>query len=193
MIITFLRHNKLEKPFDDYNKLSYINLINLSNQTISPSISKEIKNTKYIKNILNQKFDKIYNSEQKRTIETVNLLWYNWKSIKLLNEIYFDIKEIITEDEYNKYWLKLIRKRLWDFIFLWKDWVESLNNLIKRIDLFINECKKSKYKNVLVVTHWFLLVLIKLRLEGIDFNNIDNCESLDLSPIEYLDWFNINY
>ncbi len=192
-MITFIRHNFLEKPFDDYNNLDYKDLVALSNQTISPDISKNLNKTIHFKKLQKSQFYKIYTSTQKRTISTANILWYREiESLDLLNEIYFDIQKIVTSDEYKKYWLKIIRKRLWEYIFLWNDWVELLKDIIKRIDIFIEKCKKYKWKKILVISHWFLLIFIRLRLNWFTFNNNINYNTLNLSPIDYLDWFDYN-
>jgi len=73
-MIIFIRHNFLEKPFNDYNNLNFNDLINLSNQTISPNIEANLNKTAYLRKIQESNFDKIYTSNQKRTISTANML-----------------------------------------------------------------------------------------------------------------------
>jgi broad specificity phosphatase PhoE len=97
----------------------------------------------------------------------------------------------VQKNEYEKDWLKIVRNRLWNFIFSWKNWVENLKDILFRIDIFLEKCKKYKGKNILVITHWFLLTLIKLRLNWTDFENISNINNLNLPKIDFLDWFEI--
>jgi hypothetical protein len=73
-MITFIRHNKLEAPFDDYNNLNFQDLIDLANKKISPSISKNLNQSSILSKLQKIKFDKIYTSTQQRTIETANIL-----------------------------------------------------------------------------------------------------------------------
>lgn len=48
-------------------------------------------------------------------------------------------------------------------------------------------------KKILVISHWFLLVLIRLRLNWFKFNDSANYNNLDLSSIDYLDWFDYEF
>ncbi|NOZ44708.1 MAG: phosphoglycerate mutase family protein [bacterium] len=73
-MLFFIRHNQLKAPFDNYDNLLYTDLCKLSDQTISPLIQSQIKQTEIVQKINNSNIDFVFVSEQKRTQETSKLL-----------------------------------------------------------------------------------------------------------------------
>lgn len=191
-MIFFLRHNKLVSPFDNYDLLKFDDLINLSNQKLSPNISKKFENNKILDLIKKNKIDLVYTSKIKRTQETAKLLWFeNFFYINELKEIFFNINFLINENEYKKYGLKIVRERLWKNLYLNNNSVENINSISLRLEKFINLLRNDYNKNILVISHWFLLILLKLKINNIDFEKLSYEEFIkqDLAPINYLNWF----
>lgn len=187
-----IRHNKLIKPFDDYNKLCFNDLINLSNQTINPKISDLFIENNLITILKSKKIDLVYTSQINRTQETAKLLWYNkFIILKELNEIFFDINMLISEADYKKYWLIIVREKLWENLFLRENWVEDILKITKRLDKIISLLESNSDKNILIISHWFLLILLKLRINKIDLLTLklEDFQKLKIFPINYLDWF----
>lgn len=191
----FIRHNKLEPPFDDYNKLKFQDLIDLSNQSINPMISNNYKNNDLLRKISNTKIDFIYTSKINRTKETAKILWYNnFIEIKELNEIIFDINKLINFEEYKQFWLGVVREKLWKNLFLKKDWVENIKNLEIRLEKITEIIRNNNKKNILFISHWFLIILIYIKIfknKSLLEISYDEFISLNIQPIDYLNWFYI--
>lgn len=183
----FIRHNKLEKPFDNYDKMSYFDLLKLSKQEISPSISTEIRKTNIINDINKNRnnIDLVFVSPQIRTQETAKLLWFNnYEIIDELNEIYFDLNYIMDQGEYLKHWMALLRKRFW-YNIINNEHIESIWEIKNRVIKLKKIMNKYKDRNVLFISHWFYLAFLKQHILDINWNN------KSYPKINYLDWFKI--
>ena len=120
MKITFLRHGPLLKPFDNYNELSLHELSQLARQEVDPSVDTSKINIRMgAKDYLLNEYDVLYVSESQRTSDTATELSKKISltpKIKLqeLNEIVFDPSKLVTEKQYEKEKLTVIRKKLFE-------------------------------------------------------------------------------
>src|SRR3989344_5838611 len=118
--IKFIRHSKLERPYDDYSKLTFSQICGLATGRLTPGIHTESQkmligklNTKELKS-----FDLILCSQSRRTIQTARLIHkLSGKQLEIkktnnLSEILFDPAVLVTKDEFTKKGLSVIRKSL---------------------------------------------------------------------------------
>lgn len=179
MKITFLRHGPLLEPFDNYNELSLHELSQLAKQEIDPSVdTSKISVGKSAENYLLKKYDVLYVSESQRTSDTATELLKTISlppKIKLqeLNEIVFDPSKLVTEKEYDKEKLSVIRKRL--FKALVDDTnIESGKKVAQRIQKLDRVLKENQADNVLVITHGFFMRYLDIfyRQKSQDFSEV---------------------
>lgn len=191
----FIRHNKLVSPFNDYNKLNFQDLIDLSNQSINPMISSKYEINDLIKKIHNTKIDLVYTSKINRTKETAKILWYDsFVEIKELDEIVFDINTLINFEEYKHFWLEVVRKKLWKKIFSKKYGVENIKDIDKRLEKITEIIKNNPERNILFISHGFLIILIYIKIfkaKSLLEISYDEFINLNIQPIDYLNWFYI--
>lgn len=190
--IIFMRHGCLAGRYHDYNKLTYSELRNLWLNIGNYSID---KTKKMISEIDFWEIKICITSLQQRTIETAHMMWLS-SIIKTesISEIYFDLSELITEEEYKVTWLAGVRVALWKSFFERKPWVESPEALMERILSFVAKIAQLNVQNIAVIWHWFYLQMIKCFLvEWVDFTKIsyEDFLHLEIKPISYLESFEV--
>lgn len=162
MKITFLRHGPLLEPFDNYNELSLHELSQLAKQEIDPSVDTSKINVGISTNdYLLKKYDVLYVSESQRTSDTAAELSKTISlppEIKLqeLNEIVFDPSELVTEKEYEKEKLTIIRKSLFRSLADNSN-IETGEKVLQRISKLEKILKRTKADAVLIITHGFFM------------------------------------
>lgn len=189
MNIRFLRHFPLEWRFADYNKLTFQELRQLgmyrdhhinSPVTNIPSINVDTP---------------CFTSFQPRTLETAEMIGLrSIKQMDCLRELYFDLSLLMTEEEYKLWWLQSVRNALWQWFFSRKNGVESPELVMNRIEVFYSEIMNFSGENIVVISHWFFLQLLKCFLEyENDFRNMSHGDFIGLwiKPIVYWEWFEI--
>jgi hypothetical protein len=190
--ILFIRHNRLAWKYENYNTLSFSELrelwLNMGIYTIIRDNISSSLNTSW--------YQKCFTSSQIRTIETAELLWYSQvENRKFLDEIYFDLAELMTEEEYILWgWLPSVRIALWKSFFERRKWVETPELVMKKIRLLLSELENTSERDIIVVTHGFFLQMVRCFLgEWVDFTKIsyDDFLKLDIKPIWYLEGFEI--
>lgn len=191
--ILFLRHNRLSWKYSDYLALSFTELRSLGLNIGIYSIQEEMSLDCHL-NI--DKYTGCFTSTQKRTIETAHSLWFSHiENRKYLDEIYFDLAELMTEEEYRIWgWLPSVRIALWKSFFERKKWVESPESVMGRIQLLLTEVKDNAQNNSIMVTHGFFLQMIRCFLiKWIDFTKIsyDEFLHLEIPPVGYLEHFQV--
>jgi broad specificity phosphatase PhoE len=174
MTVTFLRHGPLQKPFDNYEELTFAQLCQLARQEIDPSVDVNVldellsKNTQLMRSLCEPLT--IYHSPSKRTRQTAN---YFKKILKVnsseqlseLNEIMFDPSQLITEKEFAKKGMPAIREGLFRALIEDSN-KETLESILNRIQKLENILRTSSAENILVITHGFFLRLIDLYFSG---------------------------
>jgi len=169
--ILFIRHNRLAWKYSDYNSLSFFELREL---WLNIGIY-GIKKDNPIISLDTNWYQKCLTSSKKRTIETAELVWYTQiESREYLDEICFDLAELMTEDEYISWeWLPSVRIALWKSFFERRKWVESPESVMERIQLLLLELANSSEKNIIIISHGFFLQMVRCFLLGwVDFTKI---------------------
>jgi broad specificity phosphatase PhoE len=162
MKITFLRHGPLLEPFDNYNELSLHELSQLAKQEIDPSVDTSKINVGISTNdYLLKKYDVLYVSESQRTSDTAAELSKTISlppEIKLqeLNEIVFDPSKLVSEKEYDKEKLSIIRKRLFKAL-VDNTNIESGKKVAQRIQKIDRVLKENQADTALLITHGFFM------------------------------------
>lgn len=177
MIITFLRHGSLLKPFDDYNKLTLHELSQLARQEVDPPVDSSKINVRMIaKDYLLKKYDVLYVSKSRRTSDTAVELSKKISlppKIKLqeLNEIVFDPSKLVTEKEFEKEKLIVIRRRLFEALEDNSN-IETGKNVFQRIKKIEKILKKTQGNNILIITHGFFMRYLDIfyRQKSLDFS-----------------------
>lgn len=179
MKITFLRHGPLLQPFNDYNKLSLHELSQLARQEVDPSVDlSKINEGMSEKDYLLKKYDVLYVSQSQRTSDTASELSKMISlpsKIKLheLNEIVFDPCKLVTEKEYEKEKLTVIRRRLFEALVANSN-IETGDTVLLRIKKLEKILKKTQADAILVITHGFLMRYLDIiyRQKSQDFSEV---------------------
>lgn len=179
MKITFLRHGPLLQPFNDYNKLSLDELSQLARQEVDPSVDlSKINEGMSEKDYLLKKYDVLYVSQSQRTSDTASELSKMISlpsKIKLheLNEIVFDPCKLVTEKEYEKEKLTVIRRRLFEALVANSN-IETGDTVLLRIKKLEKILKKTQADAILVITHGFLMRYLDIiyRQKSQDFSEV---------------------
>lgn len=193
--IHFFRHGVLEWKYADYNQLTFEELTELGRKSISPGIDRK-KSEEKIDRTRNLVIDLACVSSQERTHESAKLFWAtNLRVLWCLDEIYFDLSQLMTEEEYIFWgWLPSVRAALWKSFFERKPWIEPPESVMERIQFFVSEISLLKEQNVTVISHWFFLQMVKCCLEKwVDFTKISYAEflNLEIGPVGYLESFEV--
>lgn len=183
--ITFLRHYKLEFPYDDWKNENYNEYIRFIEGKVNPHIQRETISS-FIETELSDfdinQFELIITSNLFRTIETAEALQRYYKSnIEIVHENLFTeipsriIGEFTTE-MFNE--MKLIGKQA-----VKRERVlntEQKVQRLKEIDKFLNQIDN----NVLVISHGYLIGLLNYyyNIIGQDVSNFDDkvCDNYEL-------------
>lgn len=172
--IRFIRHSKLEYPYNDYSRLTFSQIRSLATGKIEPNICPESQKMLLKKFTVKQlrSFDLIFCSHSKRTKQTARLvLKLTGKQIEVketenLSEIFFDPAALITEEEFIKYGLATIRKSLFCGM---ENGIgaETLKQVLNRAQKLKNELTGLPHSNILCITHSFYMRTLRLFfLEG---------------------------
>lgn len=182
--IHFMRHFSLVGKFSDYNQLTFEELRNLWLDIWEYHIDQEFK-------YLND-YDlslPCYTSEQLRTYETASKIGFtSIHQKKYLDELHFDLSNIITQEEFKEWWLKSVRNKFWQSFFARNPAIESSESVMQRLEEMIVDFRKNPEQNIIAITHWFLIQLIECFLiKKVDFRNISYKEflNLDIAPLQF--------
>ncbi len=180
----FMRHFSLVGKFSDYNQLTFEELRNLWLDIWEYHIDQEFK-------YLND-YDlslTCYTSEQLRTYETARKIGFTSIHKKnYLNELHFDLSDIITQVEFTEWWLKSVRNKFWQSFFARNPAIESPELVLQRLGEMIVDFRKNPEQDIVVITHWFLIQLIECFFsKKVDFRNISFEEflNLDIVPLQF--------
>lgn len=175
MRITLLRHAQT-----DYNKKKLIQ----GSMNISLNEAGILEAKKAFEELKSEEFEVIYSSDLLRAFETANIVKGS-RDIELIKD------KRIRERYYGSFEGKNVKDYFNDpnfmKIFSHLDYklenVEILKDVIKRVESFIDEIKKTSYKNILIVSHYGVIrvinhLLSENPLEKLDESNLKNCGTI---------------
>lgn len=142
--------------FTRYKGYSLITL-----QKESPSVEKNL-----IINCPSNIKKPIFCSSLKRGQETAKLVSKQLDIEKieksdLLTEIMFDLKKLLTKEEFEKFGSDLVRKRFMES-FIEDQLTESRKHIRQRIDKILNKIKKLNEDNYLLISHSFFMKIVQI-------------------------------
>lgn len=134
-------------------------------QTKSPGIEEELE----IK-ILDKLENIIFSSPLKRARETSRSIAKKYKSQKIivleeLKEVMFDLKSLLTEEEYLKEGSNLVRKRFIES-FIKDQLVEKRAEIKSRVDSARDILSKYPVGNYLLISHSFFMKILQIYLKN---------------------------
>jgi len=198
--IKFIRHSKLEHPYDNYSLLTFSKISGLATGKITPNIHPESPKMlldKYDAKEL-ASFDLILCSQSNRTVQTAMLVRkladknIKVKKTKNLSEIFFDPAILTNKEDFTKHGLGVIRTTLFHGM---KNGVgaESLDQVLDRAQKLKKELMELPYNNILCVTHSFYMRVLRLCfLEGLTHgDNISEPKLIKTIDHHYLEGFEI--
>ena len=168
-LVKFIRHSKLECPYDNYSRLTFSQICGLATGKIMPGIHPESQKILLEKFDIKQlkSFDLILCSQSKRTKQTAGLIFklrnkhLEIKKSNNLSEIFFDPSLFTSKEEFAKHGLGVIRKSLFHEM---KNGIgaENLDEVLDRAKKLKNELIKLPYDNILCITHSFYMRVLRL-------------------------------
>lgn len=161
--ITVIRHSQLEKPFDNYDKLTYDQLEQLAQGEVQPSISQQTPELISKATLLKSNFDAIWHSPAPRARQTAGLIAKTQPvEVPLLEqptigEIKFTVKGLITPAEYERHGLQPLRERFYRAIGSGTAGIDSLGSIFERLTELKAALASSNSGNLLLVSHSFFM------------------------------------
>ncbi len=196
--VTFLRHGILQNPYNDYTQLTLMQLNELAEQKTQPHINQAQSTHLISKKIESLKsIEAIYCATNRRSAETAALLAQSLnkpfpiEATALLNEIVFSPAKMIAEAQYKLAGMDAIRESLFMSIVSGDGKAESLSDIYNRVNRIDGLIKKSRYGDVLVVTHGFLMRFLQVHYlqEQVNFMHIKAEDIAQQKNYYYLDGF----
>lgn len=136
--------------------------LGLSDPDISPSNQKNMK-----KNTL------VFCSSAQRSISTARQFGYkNIRTSNLLNEVLFDLSNLVSQAEFDKYGSELVRRKFID-AFIDNSLIESRYQLQHRIYALINLLKSYPYDEYICFSHSFFMKILEAHVKS-DYSLFDN-------------------
>ena len=139
----------------------YEGYLKIGRQTIDPGIinSRIIDSSNVI--------DRVYCSPRKRAIESASLTGKEIIVLKELNEIVFDLSNLVSEEEYIKLGSNLVRERFINS-FVDDTLMESRSEIKKRVESLIQKIKKLSDREYLFISHSFFMKILETYLKTDD-------------------------
>ncbi|MDD5071841.1 MAG: phosphoglycerate mutase family protein [Patescibacteria group bacterium] len=180
--IYFIRHGKLDLPYEDHLEMPYEILDNLATGRLDPSIAKGGKKLflEAVKKLPLKDLDVIYfnnsNFQSKRSKESAFLIGkilkekYNKKVPILgnpnLKEIDFSLKDILPKEKFLRQGMPAVRTALYNAI-INQGPVEEIDRIYQRTENIFRSLKKHQNKNqtVILVSHDFYMRTIEVYLQ----------------------------
>lgn len=179
--IYFIRHSKLDLPYENHLKMPYEILDDLATSKLDPSIEKNSEELflEATENLPLKDVDVIYfnnsNFQSKRSKESAFLISeilqekYNKKVLLLgspnLKEIDFSLKDILPKEKFLKYGMPAVRTALYNAI-INQGPVEQIDHIYRRTESIFKSLKKyqEKAETVLLVSHDFYMRTVEVYL-----------------------------
>lgn len=138
--------NKRYSKFEGYS--------HITKQRLSPSI------INLDEKIMN-KYSKIYSSNLKRAIQSAKLYCDHVEILSDLNEIKFDLKHLVTEEEYNLYGSNLVREKFIKF-FIEDELLESRKSIKSRVEKVLKIISELPDGRYLFISHSFFMKILQI-------------------------------
>lgn len=119
-------------------------------------------------NILPLEIVKIFHSTQKRATETALVFSKVCQvndliALKELEEVRFDLGELVDEKEFNNYGSNLVRERFID-AFIKEDSIEKRTDIKKRLECLLEKFNEAEEGNYLLISHSFTMKILQVYL-----------------------------
>lgn len=137
-----------------------------SRQEIDPGVDTPIS---YELQYKKHSYKKAYCSELERAIASARYLSKKVVGIKELNEIKFDLKKLLSREEYMKYGSKLVRERFVN-AFIEDNLLEPRKSVMTRVDKLIDRFSKSIDDEFVCVSHSFFMKVLEASIDGCDLS-----------------------
>lgn len=167
--ITFLRHASITgNPGVEYENTSFDKLNDLATLKHDPGISSIDTRNKLLENNKIYNYQLLLHGPSKRAIQTARIISKigdkRIKSVKNnnLREIRFTPKKLITQDEYIKNGMPILREKLFKSILSDRKNSESLTKIIKRVQKLEQQLGKYKELNIICITNGFYMRFLYL-------------------------------
>jgi len=180
--IYFIRHSKLDLPYEDHSGMPYEVLDDLATGRLDPSIAKNSKKLflEVAERLPIKDMDVIYfnnsNFQSERSKESAFLIGkilkekYNKKVPVLgnpnLKEIDFSLKDILPKEKFLKLGMPAVRTALYNAI-INQGPVEQIDHIYQRTESIFKSLKKHQNKNqtVMLVSHDFYMRAVEVYLQ----------------------------
>lgn len=209
--IYFIRHSKLNLPYENHLKMSYEILDDLATSNIDPSIAKNSEGLflEAAENLPLEDIDVIYfnnsNFQARRSKESAFLISkilqkkYN-KTISVLGnpnlkEIDFSLKDILPKGKFLKHGMPAVRTALYNAI-INQCSVEHIDHIYRRTASVFKSLKRHQEKNqtVLLVSHDFYMRTVEIYLrKSKDYKNLTVADLEKTTLNTYFKGFGTSY
>lgn len=112
-------------------------------------------------------YELIYSSPMRRALSSAKYLGKRVIVLEQLAEIRFDLKKLVTQEEYLEYGSRLVRERFVE-AFIHDDLLESRNQVITRVNKLTRYLYKVGENEVVCVSHSFIMKVVEARLKGLN-------------------------
>lgn len=198
--VKFIRHSKLEYPYDNYSRLTFNQICGLATDKITPNIHPESQKILLEKFDIEElkSFDLILCSQSRRTEQTTRMIpKLTGKRMEIektdnLSEIFFDPAVLTNDKEFTQHGLVTIRKSLFRGMKN-GDGAETLEEVLIRAQKLKDELTKLPYDNILCITHSFYMRVLRLFF----LENLKNSRNISIEKLyntldhNYLEGFEI--
>lgn len=180
-MFTFIRHNRLKSPYDDYSKLSLDELEKLASGEVDPSTQEFVlEDIKDFDPSIVLDADVLLCSESSRSRETLELILKLLGIDKeivvepLINEISFSPKKLVVHENEP---LKSIRENFVSSLYDQNSGSEQVDDIKNRVENLNN---KYEGKTVFGVCHGFFLgVWREMNMNSVSFDTLDRVDYLE--------------
>jgi broad specificity phosphatase PhoE len=164
--VLLVRHGRMAVPFDNYDRLDYGQLNQLSLRKVDPSIDRAMAIADL--ELLKKKsdlgpFEVIMVSESRRTRETARIIDRDLPIVRTsyLNEILFDLSQLVPEQRFRQEGMASVRLALFTALLDGSN-VEKLENVFRRLEGLDQLIRESEFQSIMCVTHGFLMRFLQL-------------------------------
>ncbi len=180
----FIRHGQLVSPYLNHLKMDYDTLADLSTSRLNPSINSNARalfsqqtsgiDFSQVKVIYynDSGFQSVRSRESAELIQEVLQQKYRHKislvGLRELREVQFDVRKLISKDEFKKAGMPAIRTALYAEQINGNKNTESINEMTKRIERIRRVISKHADGDILFITHDFFMRVLEVFINRVE-------------------------